>query len=180
MQKLLMVSSYSHGGLEGRNTVRIWEEQSVSGERNRTSWTESWRVGCRDTAGWPQGIINRSGIHNDDLASHGDTRAYPLPDVVKISGPFHCPVRRSFHLTKGLGVFCGKISEGGTHVVLSDIHVVIMYSYFSKHFSIPIPNTFACQPPYKLYWYYILNFYILYLKLLFRSTIALTQTSEHT
>lgn len=34
--------------------------------------------------------------------SYGKTQAYLLPHVIKTSGPFHCPVGRSFYFTKGL------------------------------------------------------------------------------
>ena len=50
--------------------------------------------------------INLSGTQIGESASCGKTQAYPRPLVNNESGPFHCPERRSFHLTNGFAFNC--------------------------------------------------------------------------
>ena len=47
------------------------------------------------------GILVTSWVQTGEVEFCGNTQAYPLPQVSSISGPFHSPVRRSFHLTRG-------------------------------------------------------------------------------
>ena len=49
---------------------------------------------------WTCGI-SLSGIQTGEVESCGNTQAYPVPQVNSTSGPFHSPVRKSFHLTRG-------------------------------------------------------------------------------
>ena len=50
--------------------------------------------------------INLSGTQIGESASCGKMQAYPRPLVNNGSGPFHCPERRSFHLTNGFAFNC--------------------------------------------------------------------------
>lgn len=61
-------------------------------------------AGFGDTSGLLRVLINQSGIHNGDLVFCENKQAYSLSDIIKTSGSFQCPVRKSFYLAKGLGV----------------------------------------------------------------------------
>ena len=52
--------------------------------------------------------INLSGTQIGESSSCGKIQAYPRPLVNNGSGPFHCPERRSFHLTNGFAFNCSR------------------------------------------------------------------------
>ena len=63
-------------------------------------------AGESDIRGAETWRINLSGTQIGESASCGKIQAYPRPLVNNGSGPFHCPERRSLHLTNGFAFNC--------------------------------------------------------------------------
>ena len=77
---------------------RSWgAARRVQGEAGGAEARAAWWAGRASTCLEP----GLSGTQIGESASSGKIQAHPRPLVNNGSGPFHCPERRSFHLTNG-------------------------------------------------------------------------------
>ena len=87
----------------GLNLTSFWSPHLSSVQGSRTPGMpvtsgvsviseSSWDGTCR---------ISLSGIQTGELESCRNTQVYPFLQINNTSGPFHSPVRRSFHLMRG-------------------------------------------------------------------------------
>ena len=74
----------------------------VRGEAGGAEARAAWWAG-RASARREPGL---SGTQIGESASCGKIQAHPRPLINNGSGPFHCPERRSFHLTNGFAFNC--------------------------------------------------------------------------
>ena len=84
---------------------RSWgAARRVQGEAGGAEARAAWWAGRASTCLEP----GLSGTQIGESASSGKIQAHPRPLVNNGSGPFHCPERRSFHLTNGFAFNCSR------------------------------------------------------------------------